>query len=277
MRQIDRRTIRNGVIGGIAGAALGFLPLVLLVAPLLGGGVAGSLDRDGARRGALAGVIAGVLMAAPSTLVTGVLLFTRFGDLPFGDGSPIIGLGIPAVLSLAATTGQLIRAGIGGALGALLAAERPSSPGPTRPGSSPARTRRLPRWVAIAGSLAAGIATFAATTVAVTAVLDPLIWPSALVGLPIVFVAGAAVAVLGYRYTTRPPDSSVNWRGLRIGAVAVLVVFALVLGGFSLLGQQRVEQTTESTYGYRVTISADGTLDEPTFYVPLPQPNGEAE
>jgi hypothetical protein len=58
--------------------------------------------------------------------------------------------------------------------------------------------------------------------------------------------------------------------------VAVLVVFALVVGGLSLLGQQRIEQTTQSTYEYQVTISADRTLENATFYVPVPQTNGES-
>lgn len=69
MDRTARRTLRNGAIGGVAGAALGFVPLVLLVAPLIGGGIAGYLEADGPKRGALAGGAAGVLMAALSTMV----------------------------------------------------------------------------------------------------------------------------------------------------------------------------------------------------------------
>lgn len=46
MRQqtmISRRTLRNGAIGAVVGSVLGFVPLVLLVAPVIGGGVTGSL------------------------------------------------------------------------------------------------------------------------------------------------------------------------------------------------------------------------------------------
>lgn len=52
--------------------AFGIVPLVVLVAPLLGGGIAGYLERGDAKRGAVAGEVAGVIMAALSTLVTGV-------------------------------------------------------------------------------------------------------------------------------------------------------------------------------------------------------------
>ena len=51
MPLLTRKTIQNGVIGGVVGSALGFVPLVLLVAPLLGGGVAGYLERDDAKGG----------------------------------------------------------------------------------------------------------------------------------------------------------------------------------------------------------------------------------
>jgi len=126
MSLLTRKTIQNGVIGGVVGSALGFVPLVLLVAPLLGGGVAGYLERDDAKGGLVAGAVAGVVMAALSTVVTGVILFTRFGELPFGPETPLAGLGIAALLSLAATIGQVLVASIGGALGSLLAGAHPS-------------------------------------------------------------------------------------------------------------------------------------------------------
>lgn len=83
--------------------------------------------------------------------------------------------------------------------------------------------------------------------------LDPFIWPSALVGLPIGFIAGAAIAVLGYRFLTRGRGSTVDWRTVGVGAVAVMALFGLLVGGLSLLRDQRVDRTTESTYKYRVS------------------------
>jgi len=59
----------------VIGAAFGFAPLILLVAPLLGG-VAGYREREDAKRGVVAGAAAGVVTAALSTVVTGVSLFT---------------------------------------------------------------------------------------------------------------------------------------------------------------------------------------------------------
>jgi uncharacterized protein YqgC (DUF456 family) len=76
----SRQTIRNGAIGAVVGSVLGFVPLVLLVAPVIGGGVAGYLQRDGPRRGALAGGVAGLLMAALTTVITE-------GELEIGSGN----------------------------------------------------------------------------------------------------------------------------------------------------------------------------------------------
>jgi hypothetical protein len=104
-------------------------------------------------------------------------------------------------------------------------------------------------------------------------VLDPLIWPSALVGLPVGVVAGTAVAVVGYAFLRRRPGTGTHWRAVGIGAVAIVVVFAVLLGGLWVLGQERVAESYESTYEYEVTVDANGTLSDPTFYVPAPVEN----
>lgn len=280
MVSISRQTLRNGAIGGLVGSALGAVPLILLVAPILGGGIAGYLERDGPKRGAVAGAVAGVVMAAVSTLITSVLLFVRFNELPSVTQGPLTGLGIAALLSVAAALSQVIVAGIGGGLGAILAADRQARTRETATRStlmegshSDGRGRR---WGAIAASFVGGFVTFLVVGLAVSIVLEPFIWLSVFVGIPIGFLAGAAVAVLGYRYLTRSPEQSMNWRAVGAGLAAVLVVFALVLGGLSVLGDQRIDRTTESTYEYRVTASTDETLDNVTIYVPLPVDNGES-
>jgi tetrahydromethanopterin S-methyltransferase subunit C len=51
-------------------------------------------------------------------------------------------------------------------------------------------------------SLLGGIVTFVAVALGVTAALDPYIWPSALVGLPVGAVAGVSVAVLANHVLT---------------------------------------------------------------------------
>jgi hypothetical protein len=56
---------------------------VLLVVPVVGGGVAGHLQRDGAKRGAVAGGVAGLRLAALTTVITGTITFARRGDRLF--------------------------------------------------------------------------------------------------------------------------------------------------------------------------------------------------
>jgi hypothetical protein len=273
---MSRRTVRNGVVGAVVGSVLGFIPLVLLVAPLIGGGVAGYLERDGPKRGAIAGASAGLLMAALSTVITGTITFVRFGDLPSASlDVPLEGLVIAAALSLLATVGQVVVAAIGGGLSGILEEDRRQAPAGDASGTGATAVRERP-WLAIVGSLVVGVVTFGLVAVVLTVVLDPLIWPSLLVSLPLGFIAGAAVAVLGYHYLTREPESRIAWRTVGVGAVALLVVFALVVGGLYALGQQRLAENYESTYEYRVTLSADETLENATFYVPVPTENGES-
>lgn len=274
MERVTRRTLRNAGIGAVVGVVLGFVPLVLLVAPLVGGAVSGFLERNGPKRGALAGGIAGALLAALSTTVVAVIVAVRFGDLPFlVADAPLRSLGTATVLSMVASLGQILVAAIGGGLGGLLEADRRRVTARAPADSSRSAGRdRLASVARIFASLLAGLATFAVVALAVTAVLDPFVWPSALVSLPVGFVAGAAVAVVGYHYLTRrnDPGSDVNWRAVGAGAVALAVVFGLVVGGLGVLGDRRITETTESTYRYDVTVAADDTLEDATFYVPLP-------
>lgn len=164
-------------------------------------------------------------------------------------------------------------------LGAVLAAGRAATAYGTADAGTSGRTGRSRGrpWGTIVGSLVVGTITFLGVALALTVVLDPLIWPSALVGLPVGFIAGTAVAVLGYGYLTRSPDSTVPWQTVGVVAVAILVVSALVLGGLFILGQERIEQTAQHTYEYQVTLSADRSLENATFYVSVPESGGESE
>jgi hypothetical protein len=244
---------------------------VLLVAPVIGGGVAGYLERDGPRRGAIAGGVAGLVMAALTTVITGTITFVRFGDLPFASPDiPLGGLALATALSLLASLGQIVVSGIGGGLGGVLEADlRRTEAGD--PLTADGRSRRWPR---VLGSLVAGLVTFGVVAVVLTVVLDPLIWPSLLVSLPAGIIAGIGVAVLANHYLARAAEDRVDWRPVAAGSVAVLLVFGLVVGGLSVVGEQRRAETTESTYQYEVTISADETLENATFYVPVPIETG---
>lgn len=275
MEILSRSTLRNGTIGGIVGAILGYVPLVMLVAPLFGGGVAGVLERDGPRRGALAGAVAGLLMAILGTLIRTVIISVRFGDIP---GSLPAGGLVPFILASGLTilgwVGAIVVASIGGGLGSLLTGTH----GQASPGgeianeATPARSRTRSAAV-ILGSLVAGAVTFGLVALAVTATLNPFIWPSALVGLPLGFVAGSVVAVLGYAYLTRGSGNERNWRRIGTGALAIAVVFSVVVAGLFVLGGDRIDETTESTYDYDVSLSANQTIQNATFMVPVPVSN----
>ncbi|MFB6139345.1 MAG: DUF5518 domain-containing protein [Halosimplex sp.] len=270
----SRTTLRNGAIGAVVGTALGFVPLVLLVAPFLGGGVAGYLERDGGRRGVVAGAVAGVLMAALTALVTAVVVFVRFGDFPFlALDRPLASFALAATLSLAAALGQTLVAAVGGGLGGILEADRRRRFRTDR-GALPGSDRPARSWLRVLGSLVAGVVAFLVVAVVLTAVLDPLIWPSLLVSLPLGVVAGVAVAVLAYHLAVRDREGRVDWRTVGVGAVAVLAVFGLAVVGLYVLGEQRVVENYDSTYTYEVTLDADETLEDPTFYVPAPTANG---
>ncbi|WP_135305086.1 hypothetical protein [Haloarcula amylovorans] len=113
------------------------------------------------------------------------------------------------------------------------------------------------KWAVVFDCLVAGLLTFAVVTVVLTTVLDPLLWPSLLVSLPLGFAIGSAVAVVGYYYATRVPESRIDRRTINIGIVATFLVFGLLVGGLYALGQQRLDESYESTYEYQVTLSAD--------------------
>lgn len=81
-------TLLNAVVGAAVTVVLSFTG----VSPLLGGGVAGYLQREGRRRGATVGALSGALAALPSlvVVVAGLLLFA--GVVPMGMG-PMMGRG----------------------------------------------------------------------------------------------------------------------------------------------------------------------------------------
>lgn len=269
MNAVTRRTVRNGAIGGVVGAILGIVPIVLLVAPFIGGGIAGYLEREEARGGAAAGAIAGILLALLSSLVTAIVVAVRFGDLPLSvpDWS-LEGLATAVALPLVGVLGQVLVAALGGALGGILeATQRRQTAEDESMERGPGRVHPL---IAIVASVVAGAVTFGVVAVAVTAVLDPLIWPAAIVGLPVGVVAGTTIAIVGYAFLRRAPGRGGHWRTVGLGLLATAVVFALLLGGLWMVGQERVAASYESTYEYEVSLDADGTLEAPTFYVPAP-------
>lgn len=274
MESMSRRTLTHGAIGAVVGVVLGFVPIVLLVAPLIAGGVAGFLERRGPKRGALAGGIAGLLMAALSAVVVALIVAVRFGDMPVPfAGAPLRTLLAAGALSLAASLGQVLVAAIGGALAGLTEADRRRiGDGEETSETAPPAGAPFTAVGRIVGSFVVGVVVFAAVALGLTAALDPFVWPSALVGLPAGVVAGAAVAAVVHHFLVhrRDPETTMNWGAVGAAGLAIAVVFALVVGGLLLLGEQRKDATTESTYEYHVTIAADDTIENATFYLPAP-------
>lgn len=102
----------------------------------------------------------------------------------------------------------------------------------------------------LGGSLLVGAVAFLGVFVGLTAALDPYVWPSALVGLPVAVVCGGAAAVLtsaGLAYrAARAADGSggpdadrarTRLLGVLVGLGAFLVagVFAAALAGTVLM------------------------------------------
>ena len=203
---MERTTLKNAGVGALVGLVLTFVPLISLLAPLVGGGIAGYRERRGAKGGLPPGALAGAFVAAG-----GIVIRTAFATLRFGTEGAMTVAGVPLPTSLAAlfvgtfltvvaAAGTILVAAIGGALGGVLEEDRSrrrtdETIADPIPGTVP-RTRRL---MTVLLSLVAGFVTFVAVGLGVTEVLDPHIWPSALVGLPVRAILG----VLSARNTDR--------------------------------------------------------------------------
>jgi len=127
------RTLRNGAIGLAVMVVVGLVPMLNVLASVIGGGVAGYLQRDDPRGGAVAGAATGLLW----TLLTLVLLLLVTigaglavppGVGPFDWVSAAGGGAFIAVLFLLTNALVVVTATVGGAIGGLLAGERGTAP-----------------------------------------------------------------------------------------------------------------------------------------------------
>lgn len=94
-------SLRNGLVGGVVAVLLSFLPL----STVLGGGVAGYLDRGVGRHGSAAGAIAGLVAFVPYLLVGLYLGLSPTVTLP----GPELGLS-PAIVIAGTTSFALVYA-----------------------------------------------------------------------------------------------------------------------------------------------------------------------
>ena len=104
-------TVVNGLLGGVVGALLSFVPL----SPLLGGAIAGYLEGGRPEDGLTAGAIAGLVVLVPFVFLLGFLLFVLgFAGVPRLFG--VVGLLVLAASALYAVGLSVL----GGYLGVLL-------------------------------------------------------------------------------------------------------------------------------------------------------------
>jgi len=125
----SKRAGIGAILGAVVSIIGGFLPFVSFVAPLLGGSVAGYIQRAGSRDGAGAGALMGVFLA-----VLGVVLQILGPVLPAFPAAVVLGPwargfglgmlnGIVAIIAASAVLLVLVGA-VGGAIGGALAGWR---------------------------------------------------------------------------------------------------------------------------------------------------------
>lgn len=126
---MDRqRTAVSVLVGALVSIVAGFLPILSFGAPLLGGSVAGYLQRSGLREGASTGALMGVFLAILGVIAH--LLGSLLPPLPIavllGPWARGFGLGIESILIifLASTILLIIVGAIGGVIGGWIASER---------------------------------------------------------------------------------------------------------------------------------------------------------
>lgn len=107
-------TALNGLIGGVVGVVLSFVPIVSTIA---GGAVAGYLEGGDAGDGLTVGAIAGLVMLVPYTLLAVLFLFLLVGDASAAFG--VVGVFV-LLVTAAITVGLSV---LGGVLGVVLSGD----------------------------------------------------------------------------------------------------------------------------------------------------------
>lgn len=105
------RTIRDGLVGGTVAAIFSFVPL----SEILGGAIAGYLNRDAGRNGVAVGAIAGIVAFLPYLLVSLYLVASPGLALP----GPDLGLSRVSIIAGAASVSFVYVVGLS-AVGSLL-------------------------------------------------------------------------------------------------------------------------------------------------------------
>lgn len=116
------KTFTNALLGAVATVVLAFVPF----SPILGGGIAGYLQRGTREQGVKVGALSGVLATVPVVVVVflGVALFTIVPPGADPLGVAVGGLALALVVFLVAGIYTVALGALGGYLGAYLAEDR---------------------------------------------------------------------------------------------------------------------------------------------------------
>ncbi|MFC5368370.1 DUF5518 domain-containing protein [Salinirubrum litoreum] len=108
----------NALVGAVVTVVTSFVPL----SPVLGGGVAGYLQRGDTREGATVGAISGLLVAIPLAIL-GTLVAALFTIVPEGGGGGLLFAFVFLAILLVSSVYSVAFSALGGVLGAYLARE----------------------------------------------------------------------------------------------------------------------------------------------------------
>ena len=109
----SRTTVRNGLLGGVVGLVLSFLPF----STVLGGLVAGYLEGGTAVDGATAGTIAGLTALVPPAVAAAAVAFLPGVTVPVSVVPPAFLIAVGVFVATVYVVGFSV---LGGALGASL-------------------------------------------------------------------------------------------------------------------------------------------------------------
>lgn len=133
-------------------------------------------------------------------------------------------------------------------------------------------------------SLLAGVVAFSLGTVVVTEALDPYVWPSLLVGLPVGVGLGLSTVLvayvsIGYLQERRDTGSVSAQTRRRLWTIIAAVVAAIVVGGATagLLATQAVGVATALFAGIPVGTVAAVLAAAVVWYVGREESGGETE
>ena len=128
------RTFVNASLGAIVTIVAGLVPVVSFVAPLLGGAIAGFLQREGPRGGVAVGAATGLMLTGLSVALVALAAVVPAMPAaalmgPWARGVGLVGIpgGVPALVAVSGLLLVVVGA-LGGALGGVVAGSGRAGP-----------------------------------------------------------------------------------------------------------------------------------------------------